>query len=113
EELAVGRRDLNPRVRRLVLATADLYVLNDELAAAVHDFVHDPWQGIGIDDVSVELDNLRESHLGVPGSLSSDGRGDCGCGRRAAGAALRGGAARVRALRHYAGRCFSGARSLF
>ena len=52
EQFAVGRRDLDAGVRRLVLATADLDVLDHELAAAIHHLVHDLRQRVRVDDVA-------------------------------------------------------------
>ena len=65
QQVAGRGRDLDARIGRLVLAAADADVLDLELAAAIHHFVHDSRQGVRIDDVPVELHDLRERHLPV------------------------------------------------
>ena len=52
EQFAGGCRDLDAGVRRLVLATANLDVLDHELAAAIHHLVHDLRQRVRVDDVA-------------------------------------------------------------
>src|SRR5438067_384371 len=63
------REHLRLRPRPLERCHPHNVVGDDVLLAAIHDIVHDARKGVRIDDVPVELHDLREGHL--PGSLTT------------------------------------------
>src|SRR5207302_10657964 len=63
EALGAGRGHLDPAVRGVVLVLPDAELLDCEVAALVHDHVHDLGQDQGVDDVSLKNQERRLTRL--------------------------------------------------